>query len=208
LADVAVELLDHLDVEAAAFVGNSMGGALTIEAAVRHPARVSDAMLVCSGGVPLTMARYRMVLAPLLLTLNRALRRPAMRRTLLAHPAIRRLIASGIMNDTRTVDQRHLAAALDGMGAPGVRSAIREAQRYDGLALAAQVRCPTLILWGRRPHPPAVDGRTVARADRRCRLRRVGRHRALPDDRASAALRRARQRVVGRSSRQPPSTGR
>jgi pimeloyl-ACP methyl ester carboxylesterase len=149
LADVAIELLDHLDVEAAAFVGNSMGGALTIEAATRHPGRVSDAVLVCSGGVPLTAARYRMVLAPLLLAFNRALRRAALRRKLLAHPGTRRLIASGIVHDAVTVDQRHLAAALAGLGAPGVRSAVRLAVHYDARALAARMRCPTLILWGR-----------------------------------------------------------
>jgi pimeloyl-ACP methyl ester carboxylesterase len=63
-ADVAIELLDRLGVASATFVGNSMGGLLTIEAAARHPDRVDAAVLACSGGIPLTTWRHRLVILP------------------------------------------------------------------------------------------------------------------------------------------------
>src|SRR5690349_15336436 len=50
--DTIIELLDALGIEQATFAGNSMGGLLTIETAVRHPDRVSAAVLVASGGIP------------------------------------------------------------------------------------------------------------------------------------------------------------
>ena len=46
LADDAVGLLDHLGVEAAAFVGMSQGGFLSLRAALRHPDRVSALVLI------------------------------------------------------------------------------------------------------------------------------------------------------------------
>jgi len=51
-ADATIGLLDRLGVASATFVGNSMGGLLTIEAAARHPDRVDAAVLACSGGIP------------------------------------------------------------------------------------------------------------------------------------------------------------
>src|SRR5262245_62979239 len=48
-ADVVIELMDELEIEAGTLVGNSMGGLLSLEAAVRHPGRGDGAGLACSG---------------------------------------------------------------------------------------------------------------------------------------------------------------
>jgi 2-hydroxy-6-oxonona-2,4-dienedioate hydrolase len=44
-----IQLLDALDIERAAFVGNSMGGATTLKVAGRHPERVSHVVTMGSG---------------------------------------------------------------------------------------------------------------------------------------------------------------
>src|SRR5215471_13298856 len=50
-ADLVVRLLDHLKVDRAILCGSSMGGEVSMNAAVRHPDRVSALILVDSGGV-------------------------------------------------------------------------------------------------------------------------------------------------------------
>ncbi len=149
-ADTLVELLDELAIPAATLVGNSMGGLLTIETAARHPERVTSAVLVCSGGVPLTTLRHRLVLLPLGLAINHTLRARPLRRALLGQPWTRHAIAAGIVHDPRTIDRRRLIAALDGLGARGFGPALSAGARYDARTRAPEVRCPTLILWGRK----------------------------------------------------------
>ena len=45
-------LLDHLDVERASFVGNSLGGGAALELALRHPDRVHRLVLLNPAGSP------------------------------------------------------------------------------------------------------------------------------------------------------------
>lgn len=47
-----LDLLDALDLERAALVGNSFGGAVALDLAARHPDRVTDLVLMGSVGVP------------------------------------------------------------------------------------------------------------------------------------------------------------
>jgi pimeloyl-ACP methyl ester carboxylesterase len=49
--DLVIRLLDQLKIDRAIFCGNSMGGEVSLHAAVRHPDRVSALILVDSSGV-------------------------------------------------------------------------------------------------------------------------------------------------------------
>ena len=148
-ADVAIELLDEVGVADATFVGNSMGGLLTIEAAVRHSARVSAAVLACSGGMPLTGWQHRLVILPLSRALNLALRHRQVRHRVLGHPVTRHIIASAVVRDVRKVDSGLLVSALDGLGAAGFGPALEAGMHYDARARAPHMHCATLVLWGR-----------------------------------------------------------
>ncbi len=57
LAEAVLEMMDRLAIEKAAFVGNSMGGAISIEFAVRYPERMSHIITMGAG-----------IIAPSLLT--------------------------------------------------------------------------------------------------------------------------------------------
>src|SRR5262245_28162199 len=148
-ADTLVELLDALGIESAAFVGNSMGGLLCIEAAVRHPGRVQVTVLVCSAGIPLATLRHRVLLHPAALGLNAVLRHNQIRHAALQRPRLRHAIAARIVHQPRHIDAGDLIAALDGLGTPEFGTVLRAALRYDARPRAPRLRCPTLIVWGR-----------------------------------------------------------
>ena len=148
-ADTVVELLDRLGIERATLVGNSMGGLVSIEAAVRHPRRVAAAVLVCSGGIPPTGRRLRLLLIPLLQALHRLLAHRTLRRWALARPRILHLMAHGILHRPDQVPIPVLSEALSGLGAPGVAPAMRAGLGYDARRRAPMVSCPTLLVWGR-----------------------------------------------------------
>jgi pimeloyl-ACP methyl ester carboxylesterase len=188
-ADTIVEFLDTLGVGSAIFVGNSIGGLLSIEAAARHPDRVSATLLACSGGIPLTTLRHRAVLIPGSLMLNTVLRRRPIRRAALARPLVRHAIAARILHDPRRIEAANLVEALDGVGTRGFGTVLRAGRRYDARRSAPYVRCPTLILWGTsRPSAARVDGSTTPPPHRALGFRGVGTQWPLPDDRASRAL--------------------
>ena len=149
LSGAIVELLDRLEVPHATFVGNSMGGLLTIETAAAHPARVAGAVLVCSGGIPLTTPRYRLALLPLVRVLNRGLRFRLVRGGLLGNDLTLRALAATVVSDPARISSQRLRAALSDLGAPGLLPTLRGGRAYDARPRARQVSCPTQILWGR-----------------------------------------------------------
>ncbi len=51
MVDAVVQLLDHLSVEDAHFVGHSMGGLVAGRVAMQHPGRVASLTLICSAGL-------------------------------------------------------------------------------------------------------------------------------------------------------------
>ena len=147
--DTVVELLDRLGIERTTFVGNSLGGLLTIETAARHPDRVGAAILVGSGGIPMTSLRHRLIAIPQARAVNYLLRRPRARRAVARGDRARRLIAGMVFHDPRTIPEDLVADALNGLGAPAFRAVFDAGQSYDARVRAPHVACPTLVLWGR-----------------------------------------------------------
>lgn len=155
--DTVIELLDELDVPSATFVGNSMGGLLTIEAAVRHPRRVRAVVLACSGGIPLTSLRQRLFTIPQARAINQLLQVGLVRRAIKVSPLARNLIGGRILHAPGTIPPDVLSAALRGLGAPGFGPAMAAAAHYDARIRAPQITCPTLVLWGREDRLLPVD---------------------------------------------------
>ncbi|HEX4837564.1 MAG TPA: alpha/beta hydrolase [Solirubrobacteraceae bacterium] len=152
-ARILDELLGALDVGAATFVGNSMGGFVSAELAIAYPQRVERLVLVSAAGISTYRRRdvervepYLRRMGPMLAVYtgwtaaqsNRVARRPGLRNLTLGlvtrHPS--RLPAP-------------LAAEqLRGAGKPGFMQALRANIEYPVKERLPEIACPTLIVWG------------------------------------------------------------
>jgi pimeloyl-ACP methyl ester carboxylesterase len=147
-ADRIVAALDSLDVQEAVWVGNSMGAAISLAAAVRHPERVAGLALVAP-------ASYRDIL-PYWASLGTRVPGGPLAVRFGALP----LTAGAFLYtfvDPRRVDPRHVAIYARYLWGPGGAIALRTAAQalysadLDRLAARySEVRCPALILHGTR----------------------------------------------------------
>ncbi len=148
-------LLGTLGIDAAAVVGNSMGGFVSAELAISFPQRVERLVLVSAAG--LSTYNHR--------TATRAL--PRIRRAERLIAAYAGWIASysdtvarrpGLRNATLGLIARHpsrlpaalAAEQLRGAGKPGFVQALQANLDYDFRHRLGEIACPTLIVWGDR----------------------------------------------------------
>jgi 4,5:9,10-diseco-3-hydroxy-5,9,17-trioxoandrosta-1(10),2-diene-4-oate hydrolase len=149
-ADLLLDLLDALEVDRASFVGNSMGGLVALETALRGPARVDRLILSNSAGLGREVSLFwRLAALPALGTglieLNR-------RFALLGWPnfffdpdgepeIVARCRSWAARSDlTGTI----VGAARQGLDLVGQRPEINRLDRLPDL------QAPTLIVWGAR----------------------------------------------------------
>ena len=144
----------ELDIEAAAVVGNSMGGFIAAETAIKFPHRIERLVLVSAAGLSIERRRNdtlqrtfeifenvgQLVAAGFLSKADWFVRRPRGRRALLwfavAHP-----------------DQMPAALAaeqMSGANKPGFVAALGAMTTYPIRDRLDDIRCPTLIVWGRK----------------------------------------------------------
>jgi pimeloyl-ACP methyl ester carboxylesterase len=152
-ARLVVELLDALGVQdRATIIGNSMGGFVGCEIAIRFPARIERLVLVAGAGLSLRHMRHERKtglrarsenllffgLGRLARHTDLVVRRARLRRALLllvvAHPE--RLPGPLIREQAHGAGKPGFDAALDAMTAYPIRDRLGE------------IACPTLIVWG------------------------------------------------------------
>jgi pimeloyl-ACP methyl ester carboxylesterase len=142
-------LIEHLGLERADVVGNSMGGFVASEVAIQFPQRVERLALVSAAGISsasvsrapaLTVGRIATVVTAYTAARHQAIaRRPVTRHFALAfvarHPSKLRadLVWEGFMK---------------GAGKPGFNDALRACLEYDFRDRLPDIRSPTLIVWG------------------------------------------------------------
>ena len=155
-AGVLEDFTEALALGPAAFIGSSVGGFAAARLAITHPERVTRLVLVNSGGfIPMNL------LTRAFCTLMGT---PALTRVLL--PPFIRLTMSPATDDDREVVRRVAARArtAGGMrtGAALWRSFARP--EHDLRPRAAQLRAPTLIVWGTKDiaMPPRAGRATHA----------------------------------------------
>lgn len=157
-------LMDELGLDSAVVVGNSMGGFIAAELAIRFPARVERLVLVSSAGVATAyirfptwfMARYaeRIIgaAAPLMTASEPQIRRMATRR------GLRRGILGLICAHPERIAPELAYEVAVGSGAkPAAGAAAADLGRYDVRDRLGDIACPTLIVWGTRDRvaPPS-----------------------------------------------------
>jgi pimeloyl-ACP methyl ester carboxylesterase len=148
-------LLDKLEIDAAAVVGNSMGGFIGAELAIAFPQRVERLVLVSAAGLS-TYNEPRTVRA--MPTLRRLERITAFSAAWVASKsdavAHRRRLREAALNVVVAHPSRLPAALaaeqLRGAGTPGFMQGLEAVIGYDVRERLPQIACPTLIVWGDR----------------------------------------------------------
>jgi pimeloyl-ACP methyl ester carboxylesterase len=141
-------LCDVLDVDAAAVVGNSMGGFVAAELAIAAPQRVEQLALVSAAGISAEHVRREPVLA-----VGRAIaftagwaasRHEAFSR----RPGLRRLALSLVVRHPHRLSAPIAFELMAGSGREGFLPALEANLGYPIRERLPEIACPTLIVWG------------------------------------------------------------
>jgi pimeloyl-ACP methyl ester carboxylesterase len=157
-------LMDRLGISRATLVGNSLGGAVAVVLAARHPERVRRLVLIDSAGFNLEPSRRPMLL--------RLLGFAPVTAAIDALPIRRRLVTAALRQvfyDRSRVTPEKIEEYLAPLARPGTAEAMRalltEPARFGLPALIREVRVPTLIIWGRNDRwIPVADADRFASA--------------------------------------------
>jgi pimeloyl-ACP methyl ester carboxylesterase len=176
LARFALELLDHLKVPRAIVGGNSLGGEVAWRMAVLAPARVSRLILVDAAGPyfePLSVPVGFLVAG--IPVLNR------IGEFALPRGIVEQSVREVYGDPSRVTDalvDRYFELTLREGNRRALGQRMREMVRGEGAEKIAQIRVPTLILWGERdrliPPPIAAEFERLIPGSRRVMLPGLG----------------------------------
>jgi pimeloyl-ACP methyl ester carboxylesterase len=154
-ADLLDALLEQLGVESAAVVGNSMGGFIAAELAIRHPRRVERLVLISPAGLSTHRDPRIVRYLPWLRRMERlaaayggwvASHSDAVAR----RPVLRNAFFGMIVPHPRQLPAALVAEQLRGAGKPGLIAATQAISDYDLSPHLERIACPTLVVWGDR----------------------------------------------------------
>jgi pimeloyl-ACP methyl ester carboxylesterase len=145
-------LYEALGIDAAAVVGNSMGGFISAELAIAYPARVERLVLVSAAGLTVEHQRHDRTLT-VLRTLDRRLAAYAgwlgtRSDTLARRPRARRMIFGLVAHRPDLLPGPLVAEQIRGSGKPGFVPALDALTSYPIRDRLPEIACPTLIVWG------------------------------------------------------------
>jgi pimeloyl-ACP methyl ester carboxylesterase len=148
-------LLAQLGIEAAAVVGNSMGGFIGAELAIAFPQRVERLVLVSAAGLSTHNEPRATRAIPALARLDRILTASAAWVASNSDAAARRPRLRWALMNVVTAHPSRLPGALAaeqvrGAGKPGFLAALQAVLGYDVRERLPEIACPTLIVWGQK----------------------------------------------------------
>jgi pimeloyl-ACP methyl ester carboxylesterase len=152
-ARVLERLLDQLGVDAAALVGNSMGGFIAAELAIAFPQRVERLVLISAAGISTYRDPRTMRAVPALTRLERILAAggawaASRSDTVARRPRLREAALSVVVRHPRRLPAALASEQIRGAGKPGFLQALQATIDYDIRERLPEIACPTLIVWG------------------------------------------------------------
>lgn len=146
-------LLGLLGVDAAAVVGNSMGGFIGAELAIAHPQRVERLVLVSAAGLSTYNHRGSVTALPAMRRIERSLMAAgawtaAKSDTVARRARLRDATLGVVVHRPSKLDSALAAEQLRGAGKPGFIQGFEAVLHYDIRERLPQIACPTLIVWG------------------------------------------------------------
>jgi pimeloyl-ACP methyl ester carboxylesterase len=171
-ADALARDLDQLGAERPLVVGHSLGGAVALALAARHPGRVGRLVLVAPAGLSRDRRHARRSLVMLPLSRAALAHLPAWEWAAAGSPLVRRVLFRYIAVDPRRVSPGDARMLLRGAArAAQTASATRHILAYDARPLVARARVPIVALWGARDRVvPLADARVLQALAPTCRL--------------------------------------
>lgn len=157
--DMLDEFCRNLNLHACTLVGNSMGGFVAAEVAIREPDWVQELVLVSAAGIshakmrkgPISaIGRVAVATTPLSLRIG---------DKMIMRPGLRRLAFRSVMFDpARLRPELLLEQYRQSLGAPGFFDALTSLTGYDFIDRLDLIRVPTLVIWGREDRiVPSAD---------------------------------------------------
>jgi len=149
------ELLGQLGIDAAAVVGNSMGGFIAAELAISFPQRVERLVLISAAGIS-THGEPRVTRAiPSLERMERILAATgawvaSKSDAVASRPRLRNAALNVVAAHPARLPAALAAEQLRGAGKPGFLPALQSILDYDFRDRLPEIACPTLIVWGER----------------------------------------------------------
>jgi pimeloyl-ACP methyl ester carboxylesterase len=147
------QLLDQLDLDAAAVVGNSMGGFIAAELAIAFPQRVERLVLISAAGISTHRDPRTMRAVPTLRRMERILAASAAwfaskSDAVARRPRLREAALNVVVRHPSRLPAALAAEQLRGAGKPGFMPALEATIHYDLRERFPEIACPTLIVWG------------------------------------------------------------
>jgi pimeloyl-ACP methyl ester carboxylesterase len=148
-------LLAQREIDAAAVVGNSMGGFIGAELAISFPQRVERLVLVSAAGLSTYNEPRAARATPALRRLDRVLAATAAwvaskSDTVTRRPRLRRAALNLVVSHPDRLPAALAAEQVRGAGKPGFIDALQAVIDYDVRERLPEIACPTLIVWGDR----------------------------------------------------------
>jgi pimeloyl-ACP methyl ester carboxylesterase len=146
-------LLDQLGVDAAALVGNSMGGFIAAELAISFPQRVERLVLVSAAGITTHAHPGAMRVVPAMRRVERIIAMSgawaASRSDSVARRSrLREVALNVVVRHPGRLPAALAAEQIRGAGKPGFLQGLEATIGYDVRERLPEIACPTLIVWG------------------------------------------------------------
>jgi pimeloyl-ACP methyl ester carboxylesterase len=146
--------MDDVGMDAATLVGNSMGGFIGLECGISHPHRVERLVLVSAAGISIEKQRNEPLLKLMYMGESVAqwatARVVGRSREMAGRPRGRRAIMWFVTPHAEHLDPAFVIEQASGAGKPGFLPALDALTDYPIRDRLDDIRCPTLIVWGRK----------------------------------------------------------
>lgn len=143
------ELLEQLGIESAVIVGNSMGGFVGAELCIQYPARVQRLVLAAACGISTTSLRRRPVLTAFSVAGVISSATLARSYHVVARPRLRHPVLASVIRHPSRLRPDILFQIMPASNNPGFMPALESLLDYDLTDRLGEIRCPTLLVWGR-----------------------------------------------------------
>lgn len=142
------QLCDTLSIDAAAVVGNSMGGHIAAELAIRSPQRVERLMLVSAAGISAEQVQRNAVMAGGRIMAAIATQAAARHESFARRPVLRRAALSFVVRHPDRLSAPLAHELMEGSGKPGFLPALEAVITHRISERLPQIACPTFVVWG------------------------------------------------------------